>query len=60
MPYTRSEFVDHKYTITTEVLDETIDASIPPHVYEVNVTVNWTDDADLDRNVMFTTYATKK
>ena len=60
MPYTQSEYVDNKYLVATEVLDETVDASIPPHVYEVKVAVSWTDDAAVDRNMIFTTYATKK
>ena len=61
MPFTETQVSDNgKYTITTEVLDETIDASIPRRVYEVNVTVAWVDDANLERSIMFTTYATKK
>ena len=60
MPYTQTEVADGKYTVTTVVLDDTVDPSIPSRLYEVNVTVSWTDDADLDRSMAFTTYATKK
>lgn len=60
MPYTQTEMVDGKYSVMTEVLDETVDASIPSRVYKVDVTVGWTDDAGVSRTMLFTTYAMKK
>jgi Tfp pilus assembly protein PilV len=61
MPYVETQVSDNgRYTITTEVLDNTVDASVPGRVYEINVTVAWVDDADLKRSMMFTTYGTKK
>ena len=60
MPYTQTETVDGKYEVQTDVRDNTVDGSIPDRVYEINVTVRWTDDTELARTMMFTTYATKK
>jgi len=60
MPFMRTEVVDNKYSVTTEVRDETVDGSIPSRVYEVDVTVGWTDDAGVSRSMLFTTYAMKK
>jgi type II secretory pathway pseudopilin PulG len=61
MPYTETETVDNgKYTVTTEVRDETVDASIPSRVYQIEVTVQWKDDVDVDRSMAFVTYGTKR
>lgn len=61
MPYVETQAVDGgKYTVLTEVRDETVDASIPSRVYEISVTVKWSDDVNLDRSMTFVTYGTKR
>ncbi|MEW5876312.1 MAG: prepilin-type N-terminal cleavage/methylation domain-containing protein [Candidatus Zixiibacteriota bacterium] len=48
-----------KYTVATVVSDATVDASIPDHVYQFNLAVEWTDDLGVHRNMDFVAYAEK-
>lgn len=60
IPYVQTQTFDGgKYTATTTVTDRTVDSSIPPHVYRVDITLAWTDDGGIQRNMSFTTYTTK-
>jgi hypothetical protein len=61
MPYVETETIENgRFSVTTEVKDETVDASIPSRVYEISVTVGWTDDANVGRSMTFVTYGTKR
>lgn len=60
LPFEETELVnDGAYRVTTRVKDETVDASIPPNVFEIEVSVQWTDDASMERNLSFITYASR-
>jgi len=60
IPYTETDtFENGKYAATTTVTDDTVDPSIPAHVYRVDVDVVWTDDMGVERLLTFTTYTTK-
>jgi len=60
MPYVDTSSVrDGKYKVKAEVKDHSVDASVPDNVFEVNVTVLWSDDAGVDRNLSFITYSPK-
>jgi Tfp pilus assembly protein PilV len=60
IPYTQTQTFDGgKYSATTTVTDQTVNSSIPAHVYRVDVDVAWTDDGGMQRNLTFTTYTTK-
>lgn len=60
IPYVQTETFDNgKYAAVTTVSDNTVDSSIPDHVYRVNVEVVWTDDTGVERVMNFTTYTTK-
>lgn len=59
MPFSETQIVDGKYTITTDVRDDSVDPSIPSRVYEVTVTVLWQDDKEVGRNLSFITYIQK-
>ncbi len=60
IPYTQTQTFDNgKYTATTTVTDRTVNSSIPPHVYRVDIDLAWTDDGGTQRNMNFTTYTTK-
>ena len=48
------------FTRETLIDDSTTDASIPAGVYEIQVTVNWTDHKQLPRSVSYFTYKAKK
>jgi Tfp pilus assembly protein PilV len=60
MPYVQCDSLENgKYEVVTVVTDESVDASIPAHVYQIDVTVNWTDDAAVGRSMTFSTFASK-
>ncbi|MCK4428102.1 MAG: prepilin-type N-terminal cleavage/methylation domain-containing protein [candidate division Zixibacteria bacterium] len=48
------------FTRETLIDDSTTDASIPAGVYEIQVTVSWTDHKQLPRSVSYFTYKAKK
>jgi len=60
MPYVECDSLrEGKYEVLTVVTDNSVDPSVPGNVYEINVTVNWKDDAAVDRSMTFSTYASK-
>jgi type IV pilus assembly protein PilV len=48
------------FTRQTLVNDDSTDASIPAGVYEIQVTVSWTDQKQLPRSVSYFTYKAKR
>jgi len=61
IPYSETTLSpDGSRSVVTEVTDDSVDPAVPSGVYEISVTVSWVDDANLDRSMMFTTYAAKK
>jgi Tfp pilus assembly protein PilV len=60
MPYVNytTEY-NGRYAIMTYVNDNTTDPSVPNNVYEIKVLVYWYDDANVSRNMEFSTYASK-
>ncbi len=60
MPFQEIDYVgDSTYRVTSLVTDESVDPNVPANVYEVSVSVNWTDDSGVDRNLSFITYMSK-
>lgn len=47
------------YTRTVNVSDQTIDGTIPPGVYRINVTLNWTDKRGRSHSASYVTYKVK-
>ncbi len=44
------------YTRTVNVSDRTVDGTIPPGVYRINVTLNWTDKQGRSHSTSYLTY----
>jgi Tfp pilus assembly protein PilV len=60
IPYVDCETFDNeKYEVVSVVLDHSVDPGIPDNVYEINVTMNWTDHSGIDRSLTFSTYTAK-
>lgn len=60
MPYEDSTaFDNNKFMARTIIRDETIDASIPSRLYQIDVTVMWKDDVGVPRAMTFTSYSPK-
>jgi len=47
------------YTRTVNVSDQTVDGTIPPGVYRINVTLNWTDKQGRSHSTSYLTYKAK-
>jgi len=59
MPYSSVETYDDKYTSTTTVTDNTTDATIPAKLFQIDIVVEWIDDAGVTRSLSFTDYSPK-
>ena len=47
------------YTRTVNVSDQAVDGTIPPGVYRINVTLNWTDKQGRSHSTSYITYKVK-
>jgi type IV pilus assembly protein PilV len=47
------------YTRTVNVSDQTVDGTIPPGVYRINVTLSWTDKQGRSHSTSYVTYKVK-
>ena len=59
MPFRSVETYDDKFTSTTTVTDNTTDGSIPAKIYQIDIVVEWIDDAGVTRSLSFTDYSPK-
>ena len=60
VPYVEQETLGNgKYEVLTVVVDDSVDPAVPRNVYQINVTVNWEDDADVNRTMTFSTLVSK-
>jgi prepilin-type N-terminal cleavage/methylation domain-containing protein len=60
LPYEDSaSFSNNKFVTKSLVRDETVDASIPSRLYQIDVTVTWEDDVGVPRTMTFTSFSPK-
>lgn|SRR5574341_480881 len=60
IPYIENEYnLFNVYNRSIRVDDSSSDGSVPPNVYRIQVTVNWTDKKGLSRTETFSTYKMK-
>lgn len=60
LPYTQTVNNLHgMFTRQTQIDDSTTDGSVPPGVYRIEITVNWTDHEQVPRSVTYHTYKAK-
>lgn len=60
LPYTQTVSNLHGiFTRQTQIDDSTTDGSVPPGVYRIEITVNWTDHEQVPRSVTYNTYKAK-
>ena len=60
IPYSQTvENVEGIFTRETQIDDNTSDASVPAGVYEVQITVSWTDHEEVPRSVSYHSYKAK-
>ncbi len=56
VPYTNVEYnIDGTYDVTTTLLDNASDSTIPLGNYQVNIYITWTDKSGVPRNTTYTT-----
>lgn len=61
IPYKNAERTpDGIYTVSTVIIDSTIDLSIPSGLLEITVQVNWKDKTNMPRTATYSTYLTKE
>lgn len=61
MPYTLSENgMDGGYNRITTIRDNSIDATIPVGLYEVDIVLQWTDKTGVARSAVYSTYLEKQ
>lgn len=61
IPYnTTEETPDGIYTVSTAIIDNTIDMSVPVGLLEITVLVNWTDKTNMPRSATYSTYLNKE
>lgn len=60
IPYTQYDNgLFNVYNRTVQVDDSVSDGTVPPNVYRIRVTINWTDKKGLSRTETFTSYKMK-
>ena len=60
VPYTETEAnLEGSYTRVTTIEDNTTDVSIPDGVYQIDVTISWTDKSGVDRSTTYSTLLMK-
>ncbi len=59
VPFESSERADNTYNISVNIQNNSTDVNIPIGLYEINVTINWQDAANLSRSTSYSTYLRK-
>jgi len=61
LPYVRNETnIESKYSRTTRIDAYESDVTVPPGVYRLHITMNWTDQNGLPRSTEYWTYTTRR
>jgi type IV pilus assembly protein PilV len=61
LPYIRNEInIENKYNRTIRIDAYESDITVPPGVYRIHVTMNWTDQNGLPRSTEYWTYTTRR
>lgn len=60
LPYEDSaSFSNGKFVAKSLVRDQTVEASIPSRLYQIDVTITWEDDVGVPRAMTFTSFSPK-
>jgi len=60
MPYSAVDTSQNGiYTRTTSIRDNTSDTLVPPGLYKIDITVNWTEETSLQRSASYSTFLIK-
>lgn len=60
VPYSETEAnLEGTYTRQTSIKDNTVDPTIPDGVYQIDVTISWTDKTGVDRETTYSTLLMK-
>jgi Tfp pilus assembly protein PilV len=61
LPYIRNETnIESKYNRTTRIDANDSDATVPPGVFRLHITMSWTDHNGLPRSTEYWTYTTRR